>query len=112
MNLPDNLPERLITLADSLDGCEWNHPITAADDCRKAAEVIERLRKPDFYWVDRNLERSYESIDDAIDCDEVGVVIELRPIHELPSIRVRVTDEGYEEITRAAAEQAAKGGGK
>lgn len=39
-----SLPERLRSLAETLDGCEWNHPLRSADDCREAAKEIERLK--------------------------------------------------------------------
>ena len=38
-----DLSERLLALADTLPGDLWNHPITAEDDCRRAAAEIERL---------------------------------------------------------------------
>ena len=37
-------PERLRDLADTLDGCEWNHPLGSAEVCRRVAKEIERLR--------------------------------------------------------------------
>lgn len=37
------LPERLTELADTLDACEWNHPLGSAEVCREAAKEIERL---------------------------------------------------------------------
>lgn len=39
-----DLPERLRDLAETLNGDEWEHPITAPDDCLAAADEIERLR--------------------------------------------------------------------
>ena len=39
----NDLPERLRSLADSLVGDEWEHPITAEADCRAAADEIERM---------------------------------------------------------------------
>lgn len=38
-----NLIERLTDLADSLDACEWNHPLGSAKVCREAAKEIQRL---------------------------------------------------------------------
>jgi hypothetical protein len=35
-----NLSERLRSIADTLDGCEWTHPLCAASDCRRAADVL------------------------------------------------------------------------
>ena len=40
-----DLPERLRHLAESLEGDDWEHPITARDDCLRAADEIERLRE-------------------------------------------------------------------
>lgn len=37
------LAERLLALAESLDGNNWDHPITACNDCRQAAEVIQAI---------------------------------------------------------------------
>ena len=39
-----DLPERLRALATSLEGDEWEHPVTAREDCLAAAEEIERSR--------------------------------------------------------------------
>ncbi len=39
-----DLPERLRALADAIQGCDWELPITAREDCLLAAEEIERLR--------------------------------------------------------------------
>ena len=38
------LPDRLRDLADAVTACEWDLPITAHEDCLRAAEEIERLR--------------------------------------------------------------------
>lgn len=38
-----DLPQFLRELADTLDGCEWNHPLCSAQRCREAAEVIDKL---------------------------------------------------------------------
>lgn len=35
--------EALRDLAETLDGCEWNHPLGSADLCRRVADEIERL---------------------------------------------------------------------
>jgi hypothetical protein len=39
-----DLPDRLRALAETLNGDEWEHPITAPDDCLAAADELERLR--------------------------------------------------------------------
>jgi hypothetical protein len=38
-----DLPERLLAIAESLVGDEWNHPLKAVDDCRNAAAELKRL---------------------------------------------------------------------
>jgi hypothetical protein len=43
--MSDDLPERLRAIAETFGGCEWNHPITAAPECWRAASELERLRK-------------------------------------------------------------------
>jgi len=40
--MPD-LPRRLSDLAESLEGCEWNHPLLSAETCRRAMEVLKRI---------------------------------------------------------------------
>jgi hypothetical protein len=35
--------ETLTYLADSLDGCEWNHPLGAAETCRLAADALDKM---------------------------------------------------------------------
>ena len=42
--MTSELPEQLRELADSLDCCQWNHPITGVRTCVEAAQEIERLR--------------------------------------------------------------------
>lgn len=45
--MSDNLPERLLALAETLVGDEWEHPVDAVDTCRRAADELERLtRRP------------------------------------------------------------------
>ena len=39
----NDLPERLRSLAASLDGDQWEHPIMAREACLRAADAIERL---------------------------------------------------------------------
>lgn len=39
-----DLPERLRDLATALEGCEWDVPLCAAQDCERAAELIEAQR--------------------------------------------------------------------
>ena len=39
-----DLPERLTDLADSLDACEWNHPLGSADAVRLAVDELAWLK--------------------------------------------------------------------
>jgi hypothetical protein len=34
--------ETLTHLAETLDGCEWNHPLCSVEVCRLAADELER----------------------------------------------------------------------
>lgn len=38
-------PDRLRDLADTLDACEWNHPLGSAQLCRRVADELERLQQ-------------------------------------------------------------------
>jgi hypothetical protein len=38
-----DLPERLRAIAESLEGDDWEHPITSQETCLKAADVIEKI---------------------------------------------------------------------
>jgi hypothetical protein len=42
----NDLEERMRSLSESLDGNNWNHPITAHGDCLKAAELCSLLDDP------------------------------------------------------------------
>lgn len=35
-------PTKLRELAESLRGCEWNHPVDAAATCENAADMIQK----------------------------------------------------------------------
>lgn len=56
-----DLPDRLRSLAESLEGDEWEHPLTAQQDCLRAAEEIERLRAD----LDRNRHNARTALDAA-----------------------------------------------
>jgi hypothetical protein len=74
---------------------------------------IERLRKrvaeletPQWYWDDRDLDSAVEP-EFICSYDDVGDIVELRPIHELPKVFALVTHHGVDLYpTREAAEQA------
>jgi len=59
-----DLPDRLRAIADTLDGDEWEHPLCAEDDCRRAADEIERLQA----IVDKL--RDYDHHNTQACCDE------------------------------------------
>lgn len=65
-----------------------------------------KLRQPNFYWDDRCLEYAVDSIAEAVDCDDAGDIIQLRPIHELPTVWVLVGDEPQVFDSKEAAEDA------
>ena|GEM_PF-4808013 len=78
-------------------------------------EEIERLRtenaelrRPDYYWDDRDLD-SAVATEDAVAFDDVGDIIELRPVHELPTQWALVTEKGPVWFDSREAAQAAGG---
>ena len=82
---------------------------------QKSAEIerlradIYQLKKPSAYWDDRNLESTYDDIEEGVGYDDVGDIIPLRPLHELPTVFVLVgidRDTHREFHTREAAEAA------
>lgn len=88
-----------------------DHPAILAQggvsDADRACRAINKLSSPDFFWDDRCLETAFESISEATAGDEVGAIIELRPLHELDSVFVLITESGYRQfLTRKAAEAA------
>lgn len=46
----NDLPERLRSLAESLDGDEWEHPLMSREVCIEAATLIELLRNIVDVW--------------------------------------------------------------
>lgn len=81
----------------------------AAEWVRAAEARVKELLEPHFYWDNRHTDCSYESIEDATEDDEPGAIVELRPIHELPTIFVLVREDGYEEFaSREEAEREAE----
>ncbi len=39
------LTEQLLAIAESLESCEWNHPLCSAKCCRQAANAVETFYK-------------------------------------------------------------------
>lgn len=66
------------------------------EEVQKLQKQVAELQTANWYWDDRCLETSESSIEESVACDEIGDIIELRPLHELPLLRVRVLEEGYE----------------
>jgi hypothetical protein len=68
----------------------------------------EKLREPRLYWDDRCLKSAACYVVDVIADDDPGCIVELRPIHELPTMFVLVQEECEYEVfpTREAAEAA------
>ena len=72
-------------------GHAWiGHPDSSCPFCE-----ARKLSVPNYWWDDRCLDSAIDSINDAVEGDEPGDVIPLRPIHELPTVWVRVEHEGY-----------------
>ena len=65
----------------------------SAQACGWAANEIERLRTPTAYWDDRHLDAAIDP-SEVVAYDDVGDIVELRPIHELPTVWALVTDSG------------------
>jgi hypothetical protein len=56
-------------------------------------QEVEQLRKPNFFWDDRCLDFAVDSIEEAVAYDDIGDIIPLRPIHELPTVWVLVGED-------------------
>lgn len=75
------------------------------------AECAE-LRTVQWYWDDNDLDHAYPA-DEACEGYDVGDIVELRPIHELPSVFALATEEGVAfYATAEEAEAAAAAGGE
>lgn len=90
-----------------------DHPLILAEggtsDADRAIRVINKLSSPQWYWDDRELESAAKSIGNATQCDDPGDIIELRPLHELPTIYVLVGKGGHQVFgSMQAAENAAQ----
>ena len=63
------------------------------DTNQRLRERIDQLETPQWYWDDRCLDSAIEPHEIG-DYDDVGDIIELRPIHELPKVFVLITHTG------------------
>ena len=71
-------------------------------------ERVEALQTATYYWDDRDLE-SVVDPSEVVAFDDVGDIVELRPIHELPRRWALATEDGVEWFdSREAAAEAAK----
>jgi hypothetical protein len=72
--MTSDLPERLRSLATSLEGDEWEHPLNSQETCRIAAEEIEKLRDA-MQRAARLL--SVCSFDNPLDIEDCDVVFDI-----------------------------------
>ena len=106
--------ERLRGVIESRHGGE---PLALLEELAAAREQLSakdgeigRLREANFYWDDRDHEQAYNSVYAATDCDSPNDIIELRPVHELPSVYVLVGEgERHVYSSREEAEKARDG---
>ncbi len=79
-----DLPERLRSLADAIEGLDWELPVTAREDCRRAADEIERLRAvneqaaDDYNWRAIVTEALTHSVDEISNGRARDIIHELR----------------------------------
>lgn len=52
-----DLAERLRALAEAIQGLEWELPVTAHEDCLRAAQEIERLRAAIYEYGESPMEQ-------------------------------------------------------
>ena len=71
------------------------------------AKEVEALQTATYYWDDRDLE-SVVDPSEVVAFDDVGDIVELRPIHELPRRWALVTEDGVEWFDSREAAEAAK----
>jgi hypothetical protein len=76
-----------------LDRCPWCALAAAEARIRELEAEIEQLKVAHFYWDDRDLDRAVPP-DEIGEMDDVGDVITLRPIHELPEVYVLIRKDG------------------
>lgn len=60
-----DLPQRLREIADTLDGCEWYHPLLAAQRVREAAARIEAM-EAEIALLNQNMETIKEDRADLL----------------------------------------------
>lgn len=80
------------------------------DEVERLKAEVAHLSTPHLFWDDRRLESSYE-LGEIGEYDDIGDVIEVRPIHELPSRWAVCLQTGVElydtfEEAKKAAEKA------
>jgi hypothetical protein len=80
-------------LTNLANGCVAHGDLLGAQICANAIAEIERLTKANWYWDDRDLESAVPP-DEVGAFDDVGDIIKLRPIHELPAVYALITEDG------------------
>jgi hypothetical protein len=89
-NLASALAKR--EFGEHYEGYESSH--------KELAEFCVVNLTPDWYWDNRCPEDgACDCVQDCIDYDDVGDEVVLRPVVELPEIRVRVTETGHEVLS-------------
>jgi len=97
----------LLTKQSGTSPVDWCH--RALNKSTWSRAEVERLSTPNWYWDDRELESAAESITEAVRYDDVGNVVQLRPLHELPPVFVLVGVPNQVFGSSKAAEAARKG---
>jgi len=65
--------------------------VSAKKNIDRLNEIIMDAKTGQFwYWDDNNLDTAFDEIHDAVDGRDVGEVVTLRPLHEMPKIFVVV----------------------
>ena len=69
-----------------------DHPLVIAEGgtclVDRALRVINKLSEASWYWDDNNVETAYNLIELSVGCYDVGDIVKLRPLRELPSVYV------------------------
>jgi len=86
-----------------------NDLFLAMAEIKRLESENAKLREVTWYWDERDLDHAVEP-DEAVAYDDVGDIVVLRPLHELPPVWVLITDGDVAQFfgTREAAEKARK----
>jgi hypothetical protein len=97
-------------VVDRLPLCPDHRDKVAGKPCLQCK--VEWLSKVNWYWDDRDIESPARSPADVGEYDEIGDIVELRPLHELPAVFMLRTEDGPQFFDSAEAAEAAKGSGE